>query len=299
MPPAMIGEALALLGAGAYGLAGLSILRGQATARGDNGVFLSVVATAALSCLLWLVAGRVPLRAVFGGGALPSLGFFALAGLASIVLGRMTMYRATVALGAVRASLLRRLTPVFAILFAVVLLGEVPRAATLLGGAVILGGVLIYLAPATGGARSRPLPPGGLAIGAASALFYALSYNLRRMGLDGVPDAALGTCLGALTGGIWMLAAAALRPGRGIRALALDKGPWHWLAAGALSVGQILQFFALQSASVAAVSILGALEVVFTALLILLFQPSEPVARGRFLLAAALALTGTAVLMLG
>ena len=297
MPPAMIGEALALLGAGAYGLAGLSILRGQATARGDNGVFLSVVVTAALSCLLWLVAGRVPLRAVLTGGGLPSLGIFALAGLASIVLGRMTMYRATVALGAVRASLLRRLTPVFAILFAVVLLGEVPRASTLLGGAVILGGVLLYLAPSKAG--SRPLPPWGLAIGGASALFYALSYILRRMGLDGVPDAALGTCLGALTGGVWMMAAAALRPGRGVRALILDRGPWHWLTAAALSVGQILQFFALQSASVAAVSILGALEVVFTALLIVLFQPSEPVARGRFLLAAALALTGTAVLMLG
>ena len=299
MPPSMIGEVLALLGAGAYGLAGLSILRGQVTARGDNGVFLSVVVTAALSFLLWLVAGRVPLRVVIGGGGLPSLGFFALAGLASIVLGRMTMYRATVALGAVRASLLRRLTPVFAILFAVVLLGEVPRATTLLGGAIILGGVLIYLAPATGGARSRPPPPGGLAIGTASALFYALSFILRRMGLDGVPDAALGTCLGALAGGVWMLAAAALRPGRGIRALTLDRGPWHWLAAGALSVGQILQFFALQSASVAVVAILGALEVVFTALLILLFQPSEPVARGRFLLAAALAMAGTAVLMLG
>ena len=296
MPPAMIGEALALLGAGAYGLAGLAILRGQATARGDNGVFLSVVVTAALSFLLWLVAGNVPLHAVLGGGTLPSLGFFALAGLASIVLGRITMYRATAELGAVRASLLRRLTPVFAILFAVVLLGEVPRATTLLGGAVILGGVLLYLAPPK--AVSRPLPRRGLAIGAASALFYALSYILRRMGLDGVPDAALGTCLGALTGGVWMLVAATLR-GRGIRALILDRGPWHWVTAVALSLGQVLQFFALKSASVAAVSILGALEVVFTALLILLFQPSEPVARGRFLLAAALALTGTAVLMLG
>ena len=288
MPLAMIGEALALLGAGAYGLAGLAILRGQVTARGDNGVFLSVVVTAALSFLLWLAAGRVPLHALTGGGARPSLGFFALAGLASIVLGRMTMYRATAQLGAVRASLLRRLTPVFAILFAY----------GLLGGAVILGGVLIYLAPATGGARPLPLRPRGLVIGAASALFYALSYILRRLGLDGLPDAALGTCLGALTGCVWMLAAA-LWSGRGVRTLVLDLGPWHWLAAGALSLGQVLQFFALQSASVAAVSILGALEVVFTALLILLFQPSEPVARGRFLLAAALALTGTAVLMLG
>ena len=298
MPLAMIGEALALLGAGAYGLAGLAILRGQVTARGDNGVFLSVVVTAALSFLLWLAAGRVPLHALTGGGARPSLGFFALAGLASIVLGRMTMYRATAQLGAVRTSLLRRLTPVFAILFAYGLLGEVPGAATLLGGAVILGGVLIYLAPATGGARPLPLRPRGLVIGAASALFYALSYILRRLGLDGLPDAALGTCLGALTGCVWMLAAA-LWSGRGVRTLVLDLGPWHWLAAGALSLGQVLQFFALQSASVAAVSILGALEVVFTALLILLFQPSEPVARGRFLLAAALAMAGTAVLMLG
>ena len=44
----MPGEVLALLAALAYGAAGLSIVMGKAGARGDNGVFLSVLVTAAV-----------------------------------------------------------------------------------------------------------------------------------------------------------------------------------------------------------------------------------------------------------
>ncbi|MFN3280081.1 MAG: EamA family transporter [Tabrizicola sp.] len=291
MPTAVIGEILALLGAAAYGLAGLAILRGQAAARADNGVFLSVAMTAALSLVLWIWAGSVPLRSVFEAANLRPLVYFVLAGLASMGLGRLTMFRATVHVGAVRASLLRRLTPVFAITLAYLFLGETPQISTLLGGAVILGGVLLYLAPARDASRRMPLS--GLLVGSASALFYALSYILRRMGLEGLPDAALGTCLGAISGAVWMLATVALRPGRGIITLITDRSAWHWLAAVALSAGQLLQFFALKSASVAAVSIFGSLEVIFTAVLVVLFQPAETVARGRLALATMLTLAGT------
>ena len=65
-----------------------------------------------------------------------------------------------------------------------------------------------------------------------------------------------------------------------------------------LSIGQVLQFFALKSASVAVVAVLGTLEVFFSALLVMVFLRSERVAGGRLLIAALMAVAGTAVLVL-
>ena len=83
-----------------------------------------------------------------------------------------------------------------------------------------------------------------------------------------------------------------------LRGLIADRGPWHWITAVTLSLGQVLQFFALKSASVAVVAVLGTLEVFFAAFLVMAFLPSETLARGRLLIAALLALAGTAVLVL-
>lgn len=293
----MTGETLALLAALAYGAAGLSIVRGKAAARGDNGVFLSVLVTAALSLALWLGWGQVSLGAAMTAANMRPLLAFVLAGVASIALGRALMYRATESIGAVRASLLRRLTPVFALPCAFFLLGELPDAQTLLGGVLILAGVAFYLRRSGGRAD---VPAAGLILGAGSALFYALAYALRRLGLETLPDAAFGALVGAVAGGAWVVAAAAFgrRPVRRLRGLIADRGLWHWFTAVMLSIGQVLQFFALKSASVAVVAVLGALEVFFSALLVMVFLRSERVAGGRLLIAALMAVAGTAVLVL-
>ena len=110
----MGGEGFALLAALGYGLAGVSIVKGKASARGDNGVFLSVVLTAAVSGLLWLGWGQVTVAVLATSAAVEPVAVFIAAGLFSMVLGRTTMYRATEQIGPVAASLLRRLTPVFA-----------------------------------------------------------------------------------------------------------------------------------------------------------------------------------------
>lgn len=294
----MPGEVLALLAALAYGAAGLSIVMGKAGARGDNGVFLSVLVTAALSFALWLGWGRAPLGVVLSPAYVQPMLAFVLAGVFSIALGRAAMYRATERIGAVRASLLRRLTPVFALPCAFFLLDEIPDGPTLWGGGLILTGVACYL-PRPGGERGD-VPVAGLIGGVGSALFYALAYALRRLGLEVLPDAAFGAFVGAVAGGVWVVAssAAGRRPVQRLRGLIADRGLWHWITAVTLSLGQVLQFFALKSASVAVVAVLGTLEVFFAALLVMVFLPSETVARGRLLIAALLALAGTAVLVL-
>lgn len=293
----MSGEGFALLAALSYGLAGVTIAKGKLTARGDNGVFLSIIVTACASGVLWLGWGQVPASALTAPNALEPIAVFIVAGLFSMVLGRTTMYRATEQIGPVAASLLRRLTPVLALPIGIVFLAEVPGGRTLLGAGLVIVAVLIYIgrpASYSGGAISL-----GWILGIGSAAFYAASYTLRSYGLDHLPDPAFGTFIGALAGMIWLLASALIGPKRlaRMRRLFLDRGPWHWLTAVALSAGQIFQFFALKSATVVVVATLGSLEVFFTALLGAILIGQTQARDGRVWLSAGVAAGGTALLM--
>jgi drug/metabolite transporter (DMT)-like permease len=293
------GEALALGAALAYGLAGVLIVRGTAAARGDNGAFLSVVMTAVVSGLLWLGWGSVGLADMAAPGGLWAVAVFALAGVMANVFGRQSMYRATGRIGAVRAGLLRRLTPLFALPCAFVILGEVPDLRTIVGGAIVLGGVVIYMrvpemAPPAPGTRV------GMALGILSALAYALAYTFRGLGLEAAPDAALGTCIGALVGAGWILVQAMASNGvrRGWQFLTSDRGSRPLQAALALTAGQVLQFYALRYTTVLSVAVLGTLEVLFSALFAWLIIRSEPVAITRLIVASAMAMAGTALVVL-
>lgn len=292
----MTGEVYALLASVAYGVAGVTIMQGRGAARGDNGVFLSVLVTAGLSFGVWLGWGAVPARTLLAPEAGAALALFVGAGLLSTVLGRVTMYRSTERIGAVRASLLRRLTPVFALFFAALLIGEWPDLRALFGGALILAGVLLYWQRPRG--PSGRTPKRGLMLGVASAGVYALAYTLRSLGLDDLPDAALGTLIGAVIGALWFLGAASVRRGvrDGLSYLLRDHGRWHWVTALALSLGQTLQFFALKSAPVSTVAVLGTLEVFFSAALMRVLLGAGQIALARLLIAGLVAASGTALL---
>lgn len=293
----MTGEGFALLAALAYGLAGVTIAKGKATARGDNGVFLSVVLTAVLSGILWLGWGAVSLLDLATSDAVTPLAVFVAAGVFSMVLGRTTMYRATERIGPVATSLLRRLTPVFALPIAVVFLAEIPSIQTYLGAALVIAAVMMHIGKPAG--QFREVINTGWYLGIGSAAFYAVAYVLRSYGLDHLPDAALGTFIGAMAGMIWIGGTSFVgsTPVARIRKLLMDHGPWHWLSAIALSAGQLFQFFALKSASVVVVATLGSLEVFFAALLGSVLIGGESRRAGRIWLPAGVALLGTGLLV--
>ncbi|MCK0150151.1 DMT family transporter [Marivita sp. S6314] len=293
----MIGEIYALLAAAAYGVAGVAIAKGKAGARGDNGVFLSVLATAVLSGVIWVLWGSVPVRTLVETENLGPIGVFVLAGLMSTVFGRMFMFRATEQTGPVMASLLRRLTPVFGLPLGYVVLSELPDVATLAGASMVMAAVIFYLTPSK--VDTRRISRIGIALGVGSALAYALAYTLRSAALVTLPDAALGTCIGALAGVVWIACGTALRRGgrRSFQALLIDRNRWHMLAAFALSAGQFLQFLALKSTSVVSVATLGTLEVFFTALILRWATGQRPVRLWRLVGAGGVALAGTAIML--
>lgn len=286
---ALSGESLALLSALCYGLGGAAIGNGARTAQGDNGVFLSICVTVVVSSLVWLIAGASSL----GSLNAPALLWFMLGGIASLAVGRWAMYRSIALIGVLRASLYRRLIPVFSVVVGALLLAQFPELPVFAGGALILAAVVWGAGPA--GKETTHDTLRGHAIALLAAVAYAVAYGVRSLGLEHLPDPALGTCIGALTGVLWFLGKACLQADRqtALHRLVVDRGPWHWLTALSLSAGQTLQFFALACTDIAVVAILGALDTVFTLLLAGYVLRSVPPAGVRLWLACALCLAGT------
>ncbi|AHD11824.1 DMT family transporter [Phaeobacter gallaeciensis] len=275
-----MGELFALLSAACYGMAGVTIARSRSQRRGDGGVFLSVLMTALLTGALWLLAGPEPALQ----SSVPNkqaLTLFALAGVFATVLGRLFMYRSTEILGPVCAAMLRRLIPFFAIPLAILMIGDWPAPAELVGGVLVVAGVFAFV----GGAA--PLgTPAGVLLGLLSAASYALSYSLRKLGLLQLPDPLLATCVGAVAGCLcyvgWALSSGSKDKGRRLHGLLVDCGPGFLGTGLLLSAGQTLQLAALLHTSVTSVALIGALDVLFSALFaaLLLRQRLRPTPRG-------------------
>ena len=83
--------------------------------------------------------------------------------------------------------------------------------------------------------------------------------------------------------------------------LSLFRRPalWQLIAAAAVSLGQIFQFFALSLTTVTAVAIIGSVEMFIAAWLSALLLKSERKPGPQFLVASILALLGTLVITLG
>lgn len=294
----MLGELLAVVSALFYALASVAIVRGHTPKDRDNGVFLSVFLTAAMSGLIWICFGHASREQLGTAEGRWSLLIFALAGVFSIIFGRISLYRATELLGAVRASLLRRLTPIFAVPFAFVILGTIPGWRDALGGAIVLAAVLLFFGPLR---QLSVALPRGYVLAVGSAAFYALAYCLRSLGLAGIPDPALGTFVGALAGLGWLWTKSCFQ--HGLRGSLLQylggRGRWQWMAALSLSIGQTLQFFALSTASVPVVAVLGTLEVIFAAALTAVMGSGVRQPKIRLLLCVGFSLVGTALLVSG
>lgn len=304
----MIGELFAGLAALAFGISGAAVAKGALTGRGhgDNGAFLSVLVTFAFAFVLWLVLGSEGLLRPWDEGMWQGVALFLVAGLLSTVLGRLTMFSAVANAGVIAAGLLRRLTPLFASALAFLVLGEAISLTTAVGMAAVMLSILAVVArkgPAsrngagTGAARPRL----GQAMGALSAFSYACSFVVRKIAMTAVPDALLGTFVGAVAALGWY-AAMALRPGRyraAVLGLRRGTGRWQVLAAFSMSIGQVLQFLALHNADIAVVSIIGSLEVFVSAWLAAYVLRTERPPDRTTIVAACVATAGVALIVLG
>lgn len=263
----MIGALFALCGALAFALANVAIAKGGAQGHRDNGALLSIILTALVSGGLWCVLGD-PLPAP-GRDAMLGIAFFMTTGILATVIGRLTLFRSVTLAGAINAGLFRRLIPLFAALFAFLILGETIGPLAGLGMAIILASLLMVVSvkaskrPAEAADRTLPDVRRGQLFGTLSASSYGASYIARKLGMVHIPDPTLGTFVGAVTGLAWYACAYpfSARYRRAVTGMLRETGRWQFVAALSMSFGQTAQFFALLNADVAVVAIIGSLEV--------------------------------------
>lgn len=296
----MPGDAFALLAALCWATANLTIARGARSST-DNGAFLSILLTGVLSGGAWLAFGGP--AGLAAAAAVPAAwGWFGLAGLLSLFFGRVFLHASLHWLGAVRGSSIKRLAPVFSVVLAVVVLGEV------LDMSLVLGMLLIFAAFGLLVAESRGSSPApgtvgfgnpGLWYGVVSAFAYASGNIARKWGLEVLPDPALGVFVGALAGIAMYLLTALFADGyrQAVIRTFRSFNPWL-LASGILaSCGQLLFFVALDRSTVTRVTLLASSEVFITMALSAWIGTSRDRLTPAVWLAAGLSLAGTILLV--
>jgi drug/metabolite transporter (DMT)-like permease len=302
-----VGELFTLLSMTLFSVANVTIMRGFDGQSRSQGAFLSIVVTTVLSALLWLVIG---LWHGFPAIDSTAVTWFALAGVSTMLIGRVFLYASIQNLGAVRGSAIKRLNPAFSVLLGVWLLNES------IGGAVAVGMLLIFAsfgvlirhslktARADGPAAEprnafRSLMTLGYFYGPVSALAYASGYVMRKQGLETMPDAVFGTLVGAVTGATGFLVIALFndRYRNDVQQTFFVFNPWLLVAGFASTFGQIFYFVALKYSTVSKIALIASMEVFVTMFLSYLVFRGNIVITRDVLMAGAMGVAGTVLLI--
>lgn len=291
------GEIFAILSVLAFAIGGVSIAKARHHG-GDGGAILSVVLTALLSALLWASAGTRVNDWASSEGAIAGLAWFALSGIFATALARSFYFMSVRDLGAIRGSAVKRAIPFFSVLFGALFLGEVMTGLKLAGLGLIAASVAALVGVDLAGNQlgRRPhtvsIAPVGYVWGTISGLCYASAYVARKLGLNLVPDGALGTFVGAMAAVLYygVLAISSRRSRAAIVSALSLRNTWALVAALCFSAGQIANFYAIQHTAISTVGAIQSLEV-FVSMLIAAFVLRTERAPGPGTIAAAVIAT--------
>src|SRR5689334_20509418 len=140
-----MGELVALVSAACFAAANVTIVRGTGGRSSENGAFLSILVTALLSAIAMLLFHPPHGHHVLDlRGAL----WFALSGVLTIFVGRVFLYASVQHLGAVRASAVKRLIPVFSVLLGLTVMGEAVDRGMAIGMVLIFASIGLLAAEA-------------------------------------------------------------------------------------------------------------------------------------------------------
>jgi drug/metabolite transporter (DMT)-like permease len=184
-------------------------------------------------------------------GAWPLIAF-AGAGLVHFLAGWTFLNLSQKRIGAARTSPLLTVTPVFGLVLAALVFGELPSAAAVAAVAVIVAGAFVV-------SSSGPAAPlRDARFGLACAFMWAVSPLLTVEGLDGLPSPLLGVTIGMLAA---VAAYCVFLPGRGLTGIP-RRTLWAKLVAGVLvAFATWSRWIALDDAAVGVVLALNLVSV--------------------------------------
>lgn len=218
--------------------------------RGIDDPLVSTFLQLAVGALVLVVATLVTEDlSQLSDATLASIVIFAAAGIVHFVLGWTFLNMSQARIGAARTAPLITLTPLFGLLLAIVTLGEVPTAASLLAIAPIVAGAWLV---ASRGGRFELQPGSSFAF--ATAFMWALSAVLTVEALEGLDSPLLGVTLGmvAAAAGMaaWLAAQGSLAA---VREIASDALTLKLFAGALVAVATWLRLLALDETDVGVV----------------------------------------------
>ncbi|MDN4075415.1 DMT family transporter [Fictibacillus terranigra] len=309
-------ESLALLAAFSFGCANVMVKKGTKPNSINNGTFLSILITFFLAGGIALGKGLLEGWVIFTA---EGIWWFILAGILTAFIGRTHLFTSIQHLGSVRASAIKRLNPLFAVLIGIFFLHEALNTWIIIGIICIFGSsvVLMYESFIVARKNKKNVPASkqekagngqfnklkmiarfGYVYGVISAFAYAIGYVVRKEGLEEMPDPYMGTMIGALVGILVLLILSLFqkRYRQSIQSTFSSFQPWLFGAGIATSLGQILYFAALSQNGVSQVAVIASTDVIFTLFLSsMVFKTNEAITK-KVIFASITAMVGAGLI---
>lgn len=284
-----MGSLLALLSAVLFAAAALIVRRGM---QGSTPTTATVISIATNLVAMWTLAVLIGSLARV---TLPAAATLLLAGTFAPALARLTYYESITRIGIARAATISNTTPIFTAILAVPVLGEVLSARLAAGTLLVVVGLVLTVRPDPAAPAGRPWPGALLALN--TAVLASISFMLRKLGLQLLPDPAVASAL-TVTGSLVTLLPYVVIRSR-TEPLRADRRALGYLIVGALvTTGAFLSyFFALNISELVRVTPLGNTTPLFALLLLYLFR--QEAIRARAVIGALLAVAGVVFVALG
>jgi len=240
--------------------------------------------------LWWPLAGFVVDWSEWQSGALI---VFALVGLFYPAVVMMLTYESNRVLGPTLTGTASSTTPVFAVAFSVLLLGERPALTVVLGGSIIVAGLVTL----SGKAPMRDAPGWHLLLPLSGAALRGLAQNLIKLGLLMWPSPFIAALITYTisAGVVW---SAASRSSAHPCCLTVKSVLWFACVAALNGTAVLLMCYALQHGNVVVVSPIVATYPLFTMVFSAIFLKREELTL-RVILAAVLTVAGVVVVARG
>ena len=303
MSEALLGQGLALASAFSFAFANVLIARSPGR-RDSRGVVFSVLVTAVFAAVIWLVLESYDMQVVGNATWWKGVGFYALAGVLSMVVGRSFLYTSVRRLGVVRSSTVKRMNPFFSSVLAFLILDEIITTLGAAGMALLLFAFLLMMRESAKNQQAgddAPPPVWDYSFGVLSALAYGSAYIFRKFGIFELPFPAFGTLVSALTGLIaFLLAGLFVKSLRGqLTGIFSDLDRWMIMASVAVSLGQILFFAAIVYETVIVVVMIASLEIFIASYISIFVFRLERKISLSMALASGLAFAGVILITIG
>lgn len=267
-----------------FSIAHILIRRGLVGSNAMTGSFISLSMSA---LILWcLMPFFVPLAALWT----PAIAIFIAAGIFAPGIGRTLSYVGIERVGVARSVPIVNSSPIFASVFAVIVLDEVWPLQNVIGTLLVIGGVVILSMVKSAEGEWRKLDIIYPIIG---AIAFGASSTLRKAGLGFVNIPLLAAAVTAGSAALFSFTLLQIQGGKGALKLTRRSAAWLFSAAVFNTAAMLSVFYALSHGKVVIVEPLVSSNPALTLVLTAVFLRDLEALSSRVIIGALLTVTGT------